>query len=180
MGYISKVNLVSALKKVIANTTANNIKLAYHGTPRSKFDVLKLEQKPTSKQIYGNGLYFTSKKRAAESFATGRYGVIFTVDLSNLRIWDAEHDLKTAKILANKLGVTLPIKLFLDGWHTLMVNKDTNLLGDAKQKMMIETLLQLGFDGIDVLFQSDEHWYIIYKNIDKIKYIKKEVKQRKE
>lgn len=167
--------------------------IGYHGTPRSKFDTLRFEQKPTSKQLFGPGLYFTSDKSSARSFATGKYGQIFTVDLSRLKLWDAKTDVKTTKTLAEKLKVNPPQTLDEmknDGWNYLLDQRRNQSIESIKNKL-IQNIKDMGFDGIIVPFRSTfslpngstikgEDWYIIYKNENNIKYVKKEPKSLSE
>jgi hypothetical protein len=168
--------------------TAEATLIGYHGTPRSKFDTLKMDQKPTSKQIYGKGLYFTSKKNSAITFAVGKHGQVFTVDLSSLNLWDARHDLKTTTALAKKLKIKPPTseEMKNDGWNYILQQREKQP-PEMMVGKLIETLKSLGFDGIIVPFQSSmnlpngrvidgEDWYVVYKNEDKIKYLKKESK----
>lgn len=162
--------------------------IGYHGTPRSKFDALKLGEKPTSKQLFGNGLYFTSKKNSAISFATGKHGQVFTVDLSGLKLWDARTDLKTTNALAKQLKVkpTTLDGMNKDGWNYLLQQRGKQSL-DVMREKLTENIKSIGFDGIIVPFQSGislpngraiegEDWYVVYKNEGKIKYLKKEGK----
>lgn len=118
--------------------------IVYHGTPRSKFDKLKLNQKKTTKQIFGNGLYFTNKESTAISFAVGRWGNIHIVDLSKMNLSHIT-EYKDNETRENIL------KSEFDGIIITISNeyKVKNRLVDA------------------------EYWYIIYKNENKIKHINK-------
>ncbi len=178
---------MSFLRKVYAKFKVEASLIGYHGTPRSKFDVLKLGEKPTSKLLFGTGLYFTSKKDSAISFAVGKHGQVFTVDLSNLKLWDARTDFKTTVALAKKLKVKPPtLDEMNNGWHYLLQQRGKKSL-DAMTEKLTEAIKSLSFDGIIVPFQSaynipngrtieGEDWYVVYKNEDKIKYLKKEGK----
>jgi len=56
--------------------------IAYHGTPH-KFDKFKLEKSGSQNNAgdFGRGLYFSTDKKVAETYANGSDGYILTVEL---------------------------------------------------------------------------------------------------